>query len=173
MTVETASISPALVPPKKRDFSADYPALTSSPDMEDDRSRLLAHHNSHHSAPSSPPPTPDQSSSPPSHHSHHQQPTNSYKSEPMLKSSGFSIADILSPPSVSIPPGLRIEQFAAAHHLAAAAAARVPSPHGDRDSSDDAGSYKDNDLSDDGEGNINFYLLYCIKFIFQRLLISF
>ena len=145
MTVETASISSALVPPKKRDFS-EYPiGVTSSPEMEEDH-RL---HHMHHNAPSSPPPTPDQSSPASSNAS------KSYKSEPLLKSSGFMITDILSPPqsSMGIPPGLRIEQFAPAHHLAA----RVPSPHGDRDSSD-AGSYKENDLSDDGEGN--FYLNY-------------
>ena len=147
MTVETASLPAALVPPKKRDFS-EYPAIASSPEMEDH----------HHQAPTSPPPTPDARSrtSPV-----HQLPSSvgggggqGYKSEPLLKSSGFMITDILSPPaSVAIPGGLRIEGFAAAHHLG-----RVPSPHADRDSSDN-GSYKENDLSDDGEGNSFFLIL--------------
>ena len=69
----------------------------------------------------------------------------SCKSEPIK--SGFMITDILSPPS----SGLRLEQFAAAHHLG-----RVPSPHGT--ASSDAGSYKENDISDDGEGNLGFLL---------------
>ena len=51
------------------------------------------------------------------------------------------ITDILSPPN----SGLRLGQFASAHHMV-----RVSSPHDT--TSSDAGSYKDNDISDDGEG---------------------
>ena len=109
MTVETATISAALVPPKKREYS-EYPDNRSpEPTEMDDHAEDL-----------------------------------STKSEP-IKSSGFMITDILSPPVAA--QGLRLGAFASTQHMV-----RIPSPHDT--ASSDAGSYKDNDISDDGEGNI-------------------
>ena len=67
----------------------------------------------------------------------------SCKSEPIK--SGFMITDILSPP----PAALTLGAFAPHHHHLV----RVPSPHDT--ASSDAGSYKENDISDEGEGMLN------------------
>ena len=122
MTVETAAVPNSSLVPPKKRDFSDYPSLSPAA-ME-----------MHHSLASSAlPPTPDNSAEDLS-------PGLGCKSEPIK--SGFMITDILSPPTSG---GLRLEQFASAAHLG-----RVPSPHGT--TSSDAGSYKDNDISDDGEG---------------------
>ncbi len=41
---------------------------------------------------------------------------------------------------------------------------RVPSPHGESTSFSDTGSYKENDISDDGEGQNHYTYLYQIFF---------
>merc|ERR1711971_489315 len=55
-----------------------------------------------------------------------------------IRSSGFMITDILKSSAAGLPHGLTL-------------APRVPSPHGESTSFSDTGSYKENDISDDGE----------------------
>ena len=146
MTVETASIT-APVPPKKREYS-EYPLSLSSisPAMSETESSSVSV-----KAPSSPAP-----SSPPQSHAPSLSPSELHamasKTGP-LRSSGFMITDILSGAAqgLPLPLGLPPASLASLH--------RVPSPHDT--ASSDAGSYKDNDISDDGEdGEYTFTLMY-------------
>jgi len=136
MTVETATIT-APVPPKKREYS-EYPLSLStiSPAMSETEASSVSV-----KAPSSPAP-----SSPPLSHAPSLSPSELHamasKTGP-LRSSGFMITDILSGAAqgLPLPLGLPPASLASLH--------RVPSPHDT--ASSDAGSYKDNDISDDGE----------------------
>ena len=134
MTVETASISSAAIPPKKREYSgisspSQYP-LQPSPDMSDQEEVSVK-------TPSSPPVSPSPLSASDLHHAM------ASKTGP-LRSSGFMITDILSGAAnagLPLPLGLQAPLASLHHH-------RVPSPHDT--ASSDAGS-NDNDISDDGE----------------------
>jgi len=133
MTVETANISSA-VPPKKREYP-EYPVSSSSPDM----SELEMDRHTHTVNPSTPSPTPDQTHGQLSPSAMH---ALAGKTAP-LRSSGFMITDILSGASAGLPLPLGLApQFPPSMH-------RVHSPHDT--ASSDAGSYKENDISDDGE----------------------
>ena len=159
MTVETASISNT-VPPKKREYS-EYPI--SGPDMiklemeEPEHSSNLTR---------SPSPSPSES-----HSSHHPQLSPSAmhhalagKTTAPLRSSGFMITDILSGAAsaggLPIPMGLA-PQFQAQMH-------RVHSPHDT--ASSDAGSYKENDISDDGEEGRPEVLIIIINTTYLHIL---
>ena len=136
MTVETANISSA-VPPKKREYS-EYPVSSSSPDM----SELEMDRHTHTVNPSTPSPTPDQTHDQLSPSALH---ALAGKTAP-LRSSGFMITDILSGASAGLPlplglPPSSLSSLSSLH--------RVHSPHDT--ASSDAGSYKENDISDDGE----------------------
>ena len=135
MTVETANIS-ASVPPKKREYS-EYPVSSSSPDM----SELEMDSQTQTVTPTTPSP-------PPVHHDTHDHLSPAAlhhlagKTAP-LRSSGFMITDILSGASAGLPLPMGLApQFPPSMH-------RVHSPHDT--ASSDAGSYKENDISDEGE----------------------
>ena len=140
MTVETATIT-APVPPKKREYS-EYPLSLSSisPAMSETEASSMSVKAPMSPAPSSPPqshaPLKVESLSPSELHAM------ASKTGP-LRSSGFMITDILSGAAqgLPLPLGLPPASLASLH--------RVPSPHDT--ASSDAGSYKDNDISDDGE----------------------
>ena len=152
MTVETATIT-APVPPKKREYS-EYPLSLSSPAMSETEVSSVSV-----KAPSSPAP-----SSPPQSHAPSLSPSELHamasKTGP-LRSSGFMITDILSGAAqgLPLPLGLPPASLASLH--------RVPSPHDT--ASSDAGSYKDNDISDDGEdgedGECTLFLIPVLDYI--------
>ena len=140
MTVETASIT-APVPPKKREYS-EYPV--SSPAMSDTESPAVSP-GTVKTAPSSPAPDTSQDSLSPVSSLHAA--ITASKTAP-LRSSGFMITDILSgAASAGLPLPLGLQPLQAPASLASLH--RVPSPHDT--ASSDAGSYKDQDISDDGE----------------------
>ena len=150
MTVETATISAAAIPPKKREYSgisspSQYP-LQPSPAMSDQEEVSVK-------TPSSPPVSPSPISASDLHHAM------ASKTGP-LRSSGFMITDILSGAAsagLPLPLGLQAPLASLHHH-------RVPSPHDT--ASSDAGS-NDNDISDDGEDGKHeqHFLLLSLRFI--------
>jgi len=138
MTVETQTISTS-VPPKKREYS-EYPVSSSCQDM----SELEMDRHTQTVTPTTPSPPPDHHDT----HDHHDQLSPAAlhhlagKTAP-LRSSGFMITDILSGASAGLPLPMGLApQFPPSMH-------RVHSPHDT--ASSDAGSYKENDISDEGE----------------------
>ena len=134
MTVETASISSAAVPPKKRDYS-EYPGPAPSPPASSPAAELEPCSPS----PASPASPPRPQLSPGELHAL------ATKTAP-LRSSGFMITDILSSASAGLPLPLGLP----AASLSSLSSLQRVGSHSPHDSSD-AGSYKDNDISDEGE----------------------
>lgn len=132
--METASISSAAVPPKKRDYS-EYPGPAPSPPASSPAAELEPCSPS----PASPASPPRPQLSPGELHAL------ATKTAP-LRSSGFMITDILSSASAGLPLPLGLP----AASLSSLSSLQRVGSHSPHDSSD-AGSYKDNDISDEGE----------------------